>query len=88
MKLNYCNALCTAGILSALSCRSLDQLGELLGPAGHDALGDLRQLWALAAGYGFQEWLVFDASVVRGLAYYTGALFLVICCYECCHVLL
>ncbi|WIA31672.1 hypothetical protein OEZ86_002583 [Tetradesmus obliquus] len=65
----------TEGILSALSCRSLDQLGELLGPAGHDALGDLRQLWALAAGYGFQEWLVFDASVVRGLAYYTGVVF-------------
>jgi histidyl-tRNA synthetase len=63
-----------AGILSALSCRCLDQLGELLGEAGADALADLRQLWALAEGYGFKEWLVFDASVVRGLAYYTGAL--------------
>ncbi|KAF8070920.1 Histidine--tRNA ligase [Scenedesmus sp. PABB004] len=42
---------------------------------GGDALADLRRLWALAEGYGFQEWLVFDASVVRGLAYYTGVVF-------------
>jgi histidyl-tRNA synthetase len=63
---------CAAGILSALSCRCLDQLGELLGASGADALAELRQLWALAEGYGFKDWLVFDASVVRGLAYYTG----------------
>jgi histidyl-tRNA synthetase len=65
--------LIAAGILSALSCRCLDQLGELLGESGADALADLQQLWALADGYGFKDWLVFDASVVRGLAYYTGA---------------
>jgi histidyl-tRNA synthetase len=51
----------------------LDQLGELLGESGAAALADLQQLWALADGYGFKDWLVFDASVVRGLAYYTGA---------------
>jgi hypothetical protein len=67
------NCTPAAGILSALSCRCLDQLGELLGESGADALADLQQLWALAAGYGFKDWLVFDASVVRGLAYYTGA---------------
>jgi ATP phosphoribosyltransferase regulatory subunit HisZ len=44
----------------------------LLGEDASEALGDLQRLWALAAGYGYQDWLVFDASVVRGLAYYTG----------------
>jgi hypothetical protein len=45
----------------------------LLGDAAAEALSDLRRLWALAEGYGYADWLVFDASVVRGLAYYTGA---------------
>lgn len=35
-------------------------------------MADLRQLFDLAAAYGYADWLVFDASVVRGLAYYTG----------------
>jgi hypothetical protein len=81
-----------AGILSALSCRSLDALTALLGGShaagggdanppqpqqpsgsgGAGALADLQRLWALAEGYGYADWLVFDASVVRGLAYYTG----------------
>lgn len=60
------------GIISALSCRCLDQLQEQLGPGGAEALSDLQQLWRLAEGYGYKDWLVFDASVVRGLAYYTG----------------
>lgn len=63
-----------AGIISALSCRCLDELVDLLGPAGSEALSDLQQLWRLAEGYGYKDWLVFDASVVRGLAYYTGAM--------------
>eukprot|EP00878_Enallax_costatus_P021966 GHUV01023283.1.p1 GENE.GHUV01023283.1~~GHUV01023283.1.p1 ORF type:complete len:507 (+),score=184.07 GHUV01023283.1:290-1810(+) len=63
------------GIISALSCRCLDQLLELLGPSGSEALSDLQQLWRLAEGYGYKDWLVFDASVVRGLAYYTGVVF-------------
>ena len=28
-----------------------------------------------AKAYGFEDFLVFDASVVRGLAYYTGIVF-------------
>jgi histidyl-tRNA synthetase len=71
-KLTVALHMAHAGILSALSCKSLDQLQELLGPEGSAALSDLQQLWRLADGYGFQDWLVFDASVVRGLAYYTG----------------
>lgn len=63
------------GILSALQCSSLDALSELLGPEGSSALSDLQALWRLAEGYGYAGWLVFDASVVRGLAYYTGIVF-------------
>jgi histidyl-tRNA synthetase len=60
------------GILSALAVKTLDELQQLLGADASEALADLQQLWALAEGYGYADWLVFDASVVRGLAYYTG----------------
>ncbi len=33
------------------------------------------QLFEIAEAYGFADWLIFDASVVRGLAYYTGIVF-------------
>jgi histidyl-tRNA synthetase len=39
------------------------------------AIGDLRRLFELFSAYGLGDWLVFDASVVRGLAYYTGVVF-------------
>jgi histidyl-tRNA synthetase len=34
-----------------------------------------RLLASCSLGYGFADWLVFDATVVRGLAYYTGIVF-------------
>jgi len=43
--------------------------------ADSGAVAELKQLFALAEGYGIQDWLRFDASVVRGLAYYTGTVF-------------
>jgi histidyl-tRNA synthetase len=61
-------------IIETLSIRELDQLAEVLG-AEHAAVAELRQLWELAAAYGYEEWLQLDASVVRGLAYYTGTVF-------------
>ena len=36
---------------------------------------DLKTLFSHAEAYGFGDWLVFDASVVRGLSYYTGIVF-------------
>ncbi|KAJ8601917.1 hypothetical protein CTAYLR_008098 [Chrysophaeum taylorii] len=36
---------------------------------------DVELLFDLAEAYGFREFLVFDPSVVRGLAYYTGIVF-------------
>lgn len=62
------------GILQALTLQSFDDLEALIG-AESGAVAELKQLFALAEGYGIQDWLRFDASVVRGLAYYTGTVF-------------
>lgn len=61
-------------ITEALSIKDLDALETMLG-ADNIAVQELRQLWKLAEGYGFADWLIFDASVVRGLSYYTGVVF-------------
>jgi histidyl-tRNA synthetase len=63
-------------IVSCLLCKSVDDLAALCGD-GVDTSGvdELKRLFELAADYGFGDWLVFDASVVRGLAYYTGVVF-------------
>jgi len=53
---------------------SLDEVAALV----HDESGgiaQLRRLFDLAARYGYADWLRFDASLVRGLAYYTGVVF-------------
>ena len=39
------------------------------------ALSELNTLFDLIEAYGMSEWVQFDASVVRGLAYYTGSVF-------------
>ncbi|GBG87270.1 hypothetical protein CBR_g45330 [Chara braunii] len=62
------------GILSAMELRSIAELEQLLGPDDR-AVKNLKMLFELAEGYGYREWLQFDASVVRGLAYYTGIVF-------------
>ena len=36
---------------------------------------DISKLFSLARSYGYEDWLIFDPSVVRGLAYYTGVVF-------------
>ncbi|XVF07854.1 hypothetical protein REPUB_Repub06bG0175500 [Reevesia pubescens] len=61
-------------LLQVLSIKSLTKLGEILGGAG-EAIADLKQLFSLAEKFGYSEWIQFDASVVRGLAYYTGIVF-------------
>ncbi|OVA06960.1 Anticodon-binding [Macleaya cordata] len=61
-------------LLEVLSVKSLSKLEEILGTAG-DAIADLKQLFSLADKFGYSEWIQFDASVVRGLAYYTGIVF-------------
>lgn len=61
-------------LLEVLSIKSLSELEEILGGAG-EAIADLKQLFSLAEKFGYSEWIQFDASVVRGLAYYTGIVF-------------
>ncbi len=62
------------GVVEALSVRSLDEAAAAAG-SGSPALAELRALFALLEAYGIAERVVFDASVVRGLAYYTGVVF-------------
>ncbi|KAK7245100.1 hypothetical protein RIF29_39934 [Crotalaria pallida] len=61
-------------LLQVLSIKSLAELEERLGSHG-EAVADLKQLFLLAEKFGYSKWLQFDASVVRGLAYYTGIVF-------------
>ncbi|KAK4485527.1 hypothetical protein RD792_008169 [Penstemon davidsonii] len=61
-------------LLQILSVKSLAELEEKLG-SSVEALADLKRLFALAENYGYAEWIQFDASIVRGLAYYTGIVF-------------
>lgn len=67
-----------AKLMSILSCRTLEDITAQLASLNmehHEGLADLRQLWELAGAYNAAEWLVFDASIARGLAYYTGIVF-------------
>jgi len=61
-------------IKKTLTITSLEELKKKL-PAESAVVSELTQLWDLAKAYEYDDWLVFDASVVRGLAYYTGIVF-------------
>jgi histidyl-tRNA synthetase len=61
-------------LLQVLSSKSLEALTELLGPDSA-AIQQLQEMLQLCDAYGMREWIVLDASVVRGLAYYTGIVF-------------
>jgi histidyl-tRNA synthetase len=55
----------------------VDTLDEVAGhmPADSKALADLRRFFELSEAYDIADQIVFDASIVRGLAYYTGIVF-------------
>lgn len=61
-------------VIEMTSFRELAPLAAFVGEQ-HQGIRELRRLWTLAAEYGIEDWLVFDASLVRGLAYYTGMVF-------------
>lgn len=61
-------------LLDVVQSRDFPSLETAIG-AKSTALAQLRQLFEYARAYNFEEWLVLDASVVRGLAYYTGIVF-------------
>ena len=61
-------------IVEVLSLDELDPIAAAIG-TDHPGIAELRQLFDLAADYGYADWLSFEASLVRGLAYYTGIVF-------------
>ena len=68
------NEEATQSVLICMETNSLEGLKSLLGEEDECAK-EMEKLFALARAYGIEDWLVFDASVVRGLAYYTGVVF-------------
>ena len=67
----------SSSISTIQSVLSINDLSSLTSALGGDsaAVGELNALFALTDAYGISEWIEFDASVVRGLAYYTGPVF-------------
>lgn len=61
-------------VTATLSMKSIDEIAAAIGEQ-HDAVVDLKRFFAEMESYGFGDWVQFDASVVRGLAYYTGIVF-------------
>merc|ERR1711957_332039 len=61
-------------LTDVLTSNSIEQLTIILG-ADSPAVLELTQLFQLAESYDISDWLTLDASVVRGLAYYTGIVF-------------
>lgn len=61
-------------LLNVLTNKSLDALAETLGPDS-EAVKQLSEFMKLCEAYGIEDWILFDASVIRGLAYYTGIVF-------------
>ena len=61
-------------LTSVLTNNSVDDIAKVLGDDS-EAVRQLTELFALCESYGISDWLLFDASVVRGLAYYTGVVF-------------
>jgi histidyl-tRNA synthetase len=61
-------------LLKVLTNNSIASLKLALGDAS-PAVQQLERFLDLCTAYGIEDWIVLDASVVRGLAYYTGIVF-------------
>jgi histidyl-tRNA synthetase len=61
-------------VLEVLAARSLDEAARHAA-TDSPAIAELRRLYDLLDAYGIADAVPFDASVVRGLAYYTGVVF-------------
>eukprot|EP00467_Chlorarachnion_reptans_P022551 CAMPEP_0114506614 /NCGR_PEP_ID=MMETSP0109-20121206/11521_1 /TAXON_ID=29199 /ORGANISM="Chlorarachnion reptans, Strain CCCM449" /LENGTH=616 /DNA_ID=CAMNT_0001685213 /DNA_START=125 /DNA_END=1975 /DNA_ORIENTATION=+ len=63
-------------ILKAMECKTIHALAKLCeGKVDTGAIDEMKNLFKYAEDYGFGDFMIFDASVVRGLAYYTGIVF-------------
>jgi histidyl-tRNA synthetase len=63
-----------AELVAGLAARGLGEAGRGAAP-GSPALAELQRLFELLDAYGLADRVDYDASVVRGLAYYTGIVF-------------
>ena len=61
-------------IQTILGIKDMDNLRSSLEDSS-SAILELDTLFDLIDAYGMSEWVQFDASIVRGLAYYTGSVF-------------
>ena len=61
-------------IQSTLGIKDMESLRSMLGKES-PAVVELTSLFSALDAYGISEWIEFDASIVRGLAYYTGPVF-------------
>ena len=61
-------------IQSVLGIKDMENLKKSLDKKS-SAISELNTLFDLIDSYGMSEWVEFDASIVRGLAYYTGSVF-------------
>ena len=61
-------------IQSTLGLKHLNSLKKVL-KSDSKALSELTELFEAIESYGIADWVEFDASIVRGLAYYTGSVF-------------
>ncbi len=61
-------------VLSFLKMRDIGE-AEKIARANSPALAELKRLFELIDAYGQADRIAFDASIVRGLAYYTGVVF-------------
>ena len=61
-------------IQSTLVIKDMNSLEETLGKESV-AVTELTSLFSALEAYGISGWIEFDASIVRGLAYYTGPVF-------------
>jgi len=57
-------------MIDILGTKSLDELEKKLTTEQQSSLKDLKDLFSYAKSYGFQDWIKFDASIVRGLEDY------------------
>jgi len=61
-------------IQSTLVIKDMNSLEKILGKESA-AVTELTSLFSALEAYGISGWIEFDASIVRGLAYYTGPVF-------------
>jgi histidyl-tRNA synthetase len=61
-------------LTEVMTVKSVGAIKEMLGEDSQ-AVEQISKLMKLCEAYGIDDWIIFDASVVRGLSYYTGVVF-------------